>query len=413
MQREVLYQYDLPIEILNDLPYDEEVLNVLFARSKEKLLIPILFSRKRIFWGYPETDSVYKVFELQYVNLMSLGVKFQATGSAALTIQTNLGKDIVFPHIQDSADLVRAAMLSAADCIRDKTSRIFSIVHQKTLLVEEYVLRENPDAVLFASDEEIFEDEIVVPAAEPVPEEEDIFSRFAEEGEDGESEDEFFESAEEPSEEEHSSAVVDRVARMVQATEPKTEEAVPTVPENDVIIYESASSPRNEQWHGEGGGDAEILPRGSPWKNMCRIPSKTVQEPISEFLPEDDDSEVYCVGERPKLVVPQPKAAVSPASQDTEVEVIEKVTVLPNPAVKPRAKKSEPVKPVENIEPVMIHRRGSVPEQAVTLQPRDGIDEATVDKSLEALKFLRDNKIISEAEYKKRSLSLFEKEVDN
>ena len=41
MRREVLYQYDLPIEILNDLPYDEEVLNVLFARSKEKLLIPM------------------------------------------------------------------------------------------------------------------------------------------------------------------------------------------------------------------------------------------------------------------------------------------------------------------------------------------------------------------------------------
>jgi hypothetical protein len=61
----------------------------------------------------------------------------------------------------------------------------------------------------------------------------------------------------------------------------------------------------------------------------------------------------------------------------------------------------------------MIHRRGSVPAEAVTLQPRDGIDEATVDKSLEALKFLRDNKIISEAEYKKRSLSLFEKEEDN
>ncbi|HJJ61816.1 MAG TPA: hypothetical protein O0X94_00550, partial [Methanocorpusculum sp.] len=174
MRREVLYQYDLPIEILNDLPYDEEVLNVLFARSKEKLLIPILFSRERIFWGYPETDTVYKVFELHYVNLLSVGAKFQATGSATLTFQTDLGKDIVFQHIQDSADSVRSAMLSAADCIRNKTSRIFSIVNQKNLLTDEYVLRENPDAVAFASDEDIFEDGIVVPRAEPaVPEEED------------------------------------------------------------------------------------------------------------------------------------------------------------------------------------------------------------------------------------------------
>ncbi|MBO5432256.1 hypothetical protein J5991_09470, partial [Methanocorpusculum sp.] len=59
--------------------------------------------------------------------------------------------------------------------------------------------------------------------------------------------------------------------------------------------------------------------------------------------------------------------------------------------------------------PVMIFRRQKNPE-AVTLQPKEGIDEETVDKSLEALKFLRENKIISEAEYKKRCLSLFKKE---
>ena len=57
----------------------------------------------------------------------------------------------------------------------------------------------------------------------------------------------------------------------------------------------------------------------------------------------------------------------------------------------------------------MIFRRQKNPE-AVTLQPKEGIDEATLEKSLEALRFLRENKIISEAEYKKRSLSLFEKE---
>jgi len=423
VRREVLYQYDLPIEILNDLPYDEEVLHVLFARSKEKFLIPVLFSRKRIFWGYPEKEAVYKVFELQYVNLVSISAKFPPAVSATLTIHTDLGRDLVFPHLQDSVDSVRGAMLSAADCLREMTSRVFSIVQQKNLLLDEYILREDPDAVIFASDEEIFEDKPVMPlpVQEPAPAEadEDLFARFAREGEDETAEteeDAFFEAAEEPSEEEHASAVVDRIARMVEATEPTADEASPAVLENDVIIYESASASKNEQWHGEGGGDAEILPRGSPWKNICRTPAKTVQEPISQFLPEDDDSEVYCGGERPKLAVPQPKAAAHPVNQDEEVEVIEKVTVLPNPAVKPRAKKSEPLvpaEPVENIEPVMIHRRGSMPAEAVTLQPRDGIDEATVDKSLDALKFLRDNKIISEAEYKKRSLSLFEKEDDN
>ncbi|HJJ40648.1 MAG TPA: hypothetical protein O0X63_00585, partial [Methanocorpusculum sp.] len=85
--------------------------------------------------------------------------------------------------------------------------------------------------------------------------------------------------------------------------------------------------------------------------------------------------------------------------------------VLPNPSVKPRAKKAEvPEAPAEPApEPVMIFRRQKNPE-AITLQPKEGIDEETVDKSLEALKFLRENRIISEAEYKKRCLSLFEKE---
>mgnify|MGYP006344076859 FL=1 len=72
MRREVLYQYDLPMEILDDISKDEEVLNVLFGRSKEKYLIPILFSRKRILWGYPETQTVYKVFTLQYVDVLSI-----------------------------------------------------------------------------------------------------------------------------------------------------------------------------------------------------------------------------------------------------------------------------------------------------------------------------------------------------
>ena len=401
MRREVLYQYDLPMEILDDISKDEEVLNVLFGRSKEKYLIPILFSRKRILWGYPETQTVYKVFTLQYVDVLSIFAKFPPAVSATLVFHTALGKDIVFPHIQDSVDDVRSALLSAAESIRTLSSRYFSLSQRKNLLTDEYLLHENPDVPVFAADEDIFEDAVLqTPAPTPAPAEieDDLFARFSSAGED-----DVFEAAEDTADT-HAAAVDERVARMIQSTElPSETKASP--PENDAVIYEPASLSRNEQWNGEGGGDAEILPRGSPWKNAPKAPAAPVRE---VFSPEDDDSEVYSAGERPKLIVPLPKAA---PAQDTEVEIIEKVTVLPNPSVKPRAKKAEvqevPAEPAP--EPVMIFRRQKNPE-AVTLQPKEGIDEETVDKSLEALKFLRENKIISEAEYKKRCLSLFEKE---
>ena len=400
MRREVLYQYDLPMEILDDISKDEEVLNVLFGRSKEKYLIPILFSRKRILWGYPETQTVYKVFTLQYVDVLSIFAKFPPAVSATLVFHTALGKDIVFPHIQDSVDDVRSALLSAAESIRTLSSRHFSLSQRKNLLTDEYLLHENPDVPVFAADEDIFEDAVLqTPAPTPAPAEieDDLFARFSSAGED-----DVFEAAEDTSDT-HAAAVDERVARMIQSTELPSETKASLPPENDAVIYEPASLSRNEQWNGEGGGDAEILPRGSPWKNAPKAPAAPVRE---VFSPEDDDSEVYSAGERPKLIVPQPKAA---PAQETEVEIIEKVTVLPNPSVKPRAKKAEvPEAPAEPApEPVMIFRRQKNPE-AVTLQPKEGIDEETVDKSLEALKFLRENKIISEAEYKKRCLSLFE-----
>ena len=402
MRREVLYQYDLPMEILDDISKDEEVLNVLFGRSKEKYLIPILFSRKRILWGYPETQTVYKVFTLQYVDVLSIFAKFPPAVSATLVFHTALGKDIVFPHIQDSVDDVRSALLSAAESIRTLSSRHFSLSQRKNLLTDEYLLHENPDVPVFAADEDIFEDAVLqTPAPTPAPAEieDDLFARFSSAGED-----DVFEAAEDTADT-HAAAVDERVARMIQSTEHPSETKAPLPPENDAVIYEPASLSRNEQWNGEGGGDAEILPRGSPWKNAPKAPVSPVRE---VFSPEDDDSEVYSAGERPKLIIPLPKAA---PAQETEVEIIEKVTVLPNPSVKPRAKKAEvPEAPAEPApEPVMIFRRQKNPE-AVTLQPKEGIDEETVDKSLEALKFLRENKIISEAEYKKRCLSLFKKE---
>ena len=334
MRREVLYQYDLPMEILDDISKDEEVLNVLFGRSKDKYLIPILFSRKRILWGYPETQTVYKVFTLQYVDVLSIFAKFPPAVSATLVFHTALGKDIVFPHIQDSVDDVRSALLSAAESIRTLSSRYFSLSQRKNLLTDEYLLHENPDVPVFAADEDIFEDAVIptpVPTPAPAEIEDDLFARFSRAGED-----DVFEAEEEreDAEDSRAAAVDERVARMIQSTELPSETEASLPPENDAVIYEPASLSRNEQWNGEGGGDAEILPRGSPWKNAPKAPVSPVRE---VFSPEDDDSEVYSAGERPKLIIPQPKAA---PAQDTEVEIIEKVTVLPNPSVKPRAKKS-------------------------------------------------------------------------
>ena len=392
------------MEILDDISESEEVLNVLFGRSKEKYLIPILFSKERILWAYPETQTVYKVFTLQYVDVLSIFARFPPAVSATLIFHTALGKDIVFPHIQDSVDDVRSALLSAAGRILLLSNRHFTLSQRKNLLTDEYLLHENPDAPAFTPDDDLFEDGVSpIPAPTPAPAEieDDLFARFAKEGED-----DVFEDAEE-TEDDHAAAVDERVARMIQSTEvlPEAEEEEPQPPANDAVIYEPAAVPLNEQWHGEGGGDAEILPRGSPWKNMPKASCAPIQE---VYAPEDDDSEVYSVHERPKLTIPQPKAA---PAQHTEVEIIEKVTVLPNPAVKPKKEVTveAPAEPAAEPapEPVMIFRRQKNPE-AVTLQPKEGIDEATLEKSLEALRFLRENKIISEAEYKKRSLSLFE-----
>ena len=436
VRREVLFQYDLPVEILDEVG-DEEVLSVLFGRTKDKFLIPLLFSDARIFWAYPETETVYKVFEAQYVDLVQVDAKFPTTGSASLALTTRTGK-VVFPNIRDSIDDVRGAMLTVSSRMELRTGNRWPIQSRKNLLSEEYYLAENENDPILASDDDIFEDEAVV-IRKPVVEEVEIF-QFSGESE----EEEVFEAVDEDeaaSSMEHSSAVEERVARMIESTAPAAPEPAEVL-DNDVIIYDSGAHLRNEQWHGEGGGDAEILPRRSPWKNVPKAPVLPERE---VFSPEDDDSEVYVGGPRPKLIVPQPKVSAAPVNQDCEVEIIEKVTVLPNPSVKPRAKGSdEPVTtnhdteieviekvtvlpnpsvkprakstskpavsavPAESSpEPVMIFRRQKNPE-AVTLQPKEGIDEATVDKSLEALRFLRDNKIISEAEYKKRSLSLFE-----
>lgn len=553
MRREVLYQYDLPIEILDNIPDTEEVFNVIFGRSKDKILIPVLFSNERIFWAYPERETVYKIFELQYVDIAYIYAKFPVATQASVMIRTKTGK-IVIPNIKDTVEDVRAALLTTAEQIKLNTGVSWTVAIQKGILMEECLLKKVTDVeevtfeelkikqLTYSSDQSLAASQTTSSptssttssvtsqttssatssmtsptTSSTVSSHADLFSQFASEGEEDVFEDVnsdvFAEigairesnSTEVRSTDDahltgHTPAMIDRIARMVQSTAPEGTE--PKEPESDAMIISSHStSLASEQWHNEGGGDAEILPRGTPWKQMSRVKAK--QEPV--YTPEDDDSEVY--SSTPKTSKNQthdddtkvyptntstsdgkessnktsdgdddsevysstPKASKNQAHDDdtkvyppTELTELvkddESVTVIE--VLPPVGQKKKPVapqkvsltipEPKQVIEEVMLPPRSthassstSVPKptsvsaltpvnsktsvstltstpvptsaykpvpEAITLHPKDGIDAETIDKSLEALKFLRDNKIISEAEYKKRSLSLFETE---
>jgi hypothetical protein len=60
---EVLYEHDIPIKILKEIPVDEEVLGVPDARSSENYHLPILTMQLRIVGAYPETPGVYRTFQ--------------------------------------------------------------------------------------------------------------------------------------------------------------------------------------------------------------------------------------------------------------------------------------------------------------------------------------------------------------
>lgn len=401
MRREIVYQYDLPVEVLDEISEDEEVLNVLFGRSKEKFRIPVLFSDKRIFWAYPEKETVYKVFVLYYVDVVSLEARFPSAGVPSLTLTAVNGKKILVPNIQETIDDVRGALYTVSSLMQVRTGTRWPVHVRKSLLAEEYILAENPDEPIPAADDDIFEEGVVVQRQGP---EEEIFGHFDCEGED----DVFEEAGMDAAAEVHNSAVVDRVSRLIQSTAPVSAEPEDvSCVKNDAVIYEQASVSGNEQWENEGGGDAEILPERRPRKTQGKM-SSAVSVNVPVYRLEDDDSEVYVSSERPQLAVPQPKVYLQNSSE-LNAGVIEKVTVLPNSLVNPKSisvlmpDKETPVP----VEPVMIFRRQKNPG-AVTLHPKEGIDEDTLEKSLAALQFLRENKIISEAEYKKRSLSLFE-----
>ena len=354
MRHEVLYQYDLPIEILDDIPRTEEVLTVIYARSKEKYLIPVLFTRLRMVWGYPERETVYRIYEMNYIDLAEAEVRFPTALTPTLIIKTVNNDKYIFHGIKNTIEEVRAALLTLSDMMQTKVGGNWKIAVKRNLLMEVYLLRETE---MGASDlpgtgtDDVFEDE---PVPEPV---EELYDPFPERKQSG---DDVFEkqSASDNSAKEWDTAKATWVSRMVESTEPapvkEEEKKIDFPPVNDAVVFDTNSGKMDEQWHDEGKGDAMILPGGgrnkvggAKYKHLANEQKSTTA---------DDDSVVY-----------DSKTQISQSRPDPRIV------------------------------------------SSITLEPREGLDDEAVDKSLDALKYLRENGIITEDEYKKRCLVLFKK----
>ena len=354
MRHEVLYQYDLPIEILDDIPRTEEVLNVIYARSKDKFLIPILLTRLRMIWGYPERETVYRIYEMNYIDLLEASVRFPTAVAPTLTIKTVNKDKYIFHSVKNSVEEVRAALLSLREMMNMRAGGNWGIAVKRNFLTEEYILRETepgPAVLCDTGEDDVFED-TPTPGSGSEPTE-SLFSHFSEQEETGE---DVFEGKNTISEKEQEEAKAAWVSRMIESTEPPVENKEKTeVPLNDVIVFDTDSGKMDDQWHDEGKGDAMILPGGRTRVGGGRYKHLN-DDPKS--LPADDDSEVY-VSKRSDSNIPKP----------------------PQPRAVP----------------------------PMTLEPREGLDDEAIDKSLEALKYLRENGIITEDEYKKRCLGLFKR----
>ena len=408
MRHEVLYQYDLPIEVLDDIPRTEEVLEVVFARSKENYLVPILFTRLRILWAYPETSVTYRLFEMNYADLLQVHVKFTMGLATVMTIANITGDKNVFNGVKNTAEEMRAALLTLRDVMAERLRSEWKFLHKQNLFVDEYLLKES-DAVLDAvpriSAEDLFEDKEMpgIGCYEPT---EKLFHHFP-----AASADDVFEDQPEASaaaeEESMSSAMVSRIARMVESTEPEREPEVLETPLNDVTVFDGSSGMSDEQWNNEGKGDAMILPGSGPAARAVmgggRL-ARLAEEPSVSPVPEEDDSEVYVTERGTGSSRKEEEAAAVISGELDRLPVPEKVpevsvpkSPLPTPLPRPAA--------------VPGKAAGGKPELAlsITLEPRESFDDAVIDKCLEDLKFLRDNGVFSEAEYKERCLRLFKR----
>ncbi|MDO5844461.1 MAG: hypothetical protein Q4Q53_04890 [Methanocorpusculum sp.] len=360
MRHEILYQYDLPIEVLDDIPRTEEVLEVLYARSREKYLIPILFTRLRIMWAYPERQTVYRIYEMQYVDLLEAQVKYpKAALPAVLTLKNVSGDNYIFKNLKSSPEQMRGGLLTLRDLMMSKVGGVWELQAKQNLISDEYTLKESDEVLSDISPDDIFED-TPMPGQGCYESTEKLFSHFPSEDEPvvEENKDEVFEvhekSEDEMSDEAVSPAMVSRVARMIESTEPVADEYDSEEPANDVVVFEKDSGKSDSQWDLEINGDAMILPGGRTRVGAAKY--KNLENNSRKYAPEDDDSVVYV------------------------------------------DKREEPPHPV-----------GPVRVDSVTLEPKEGLDDDDIDKSLDALKYLRETGVITEDEYKARCLSLFKK----
>lgn len=364
MRQEDLYQYDLPIEVLDNIPRTEEVLEVLYARSKEKYLLPMLFTRLRIIWAYPERETVYRIYEMQYIDLLEVHVKYPRTAlPGVLTIKNVSGGDYVFRHLKSTPEEMRGGLLTLRDIMTAKVGGKWELKIKQNIISEEYFLKESDDVLSDVDRDDVFEDG-PMPGSGCFESTEKLFSHFPETespGEGGEDGDvfEIAEEGEAPAQDEAmSSAMVTRVSRMIESAEQEAQEPAADEeegePVNDVVIIDKDAGVTDFDWDDEITGDAMILPGGKTRVGAAKY--KNLEREAREFSPEDDDSVVY----------------------------------------------------ESNYGNFSYENTGGI-YKSVTLEPKDGLEEDDIDKSLDALKLLRENGIISEKEYKERCLSLFKK----
>lgn len=380
MRSEVLYQYDLPLELLDEIPRTEEVLEVIYARSKEKYLIPILVTRERILWAYPETSVVYRVYAMQYVDLVSVYVRSLSPPLLSSIQFTTVNKQkFTFSSLQADKQQIRALLLTISDEMQQMAGKNWVVSQKKTLLNEEY----------WADEEEHRGAEIIceggVTSTEPVPgtaadadffeekplpgkgcfeSNEALFSHFAAEGEDVFEEE--MPAENEPSKDPYAAADA-KVARIVETVETEISDAgkdagikdsAVSPAEDDSVIYGPAETGvTDEQWGENSGGDAMILENPKRMEKCCASGKEKIREygpedddsvlyppasaaaeeesaaakdvPVREYGPEDDDSIVYPSSDEEMVITPMKK----PDAQVVEYTLIDESK--PKPVVKP------------------------------------------------------------------------------
>lgn len=420
MRHEVLYEYDLPVEMLDEIPPTEEVLEVLYARSSDNYHLPILITRLRIVGAYPETSVIYRVFEINYVDVRQVHVKFTRGLATVLTITRIDGEKNIFNGVRNKPEEMRAALLTIRDSMIGKVGGEWKFLHRQNLLFDEYLLREQ-DAVLSSvptiPSEDLFEDK-EMPGIGCYESTETLFEHFPPEAPDSDVFEEEPPVQMEVEREIQSAAVNSRISRMVETAEHEGEEekGEPDVPVNDATVLAQDSGVTNDQWNDEGKGDAMILPeKRSPKRsvNAGRL-AKLATDTLAPA--EEDDSEVYVTESTPapakqtkmqeevasllskeldNLPVPVPEPKVSPAPPSLPTPLPRAAAPAAPPQVCPAAARSRSESPTLSL--------------SITLEPNESVDETMIDACLDSLKLLRDTGVITEAEYKERCLSLFKR----